>query len=250
MGDLIRAAGRRTHIDLYDAELHDLTVAWIAANFSPNGAARRFAPPLRTVGGVATRDPGCGGGNDASCEDDVRRCGFAYSAPLAVSNCDSGSPVPPEVGASSDGMRSQNWERREPGGSCVVEGGQVDVERCHCPHADAPVAGTGRYFSIFGARFPMIARSSVCGPEYVGPQVASLLAELDEVYGLIAAGWELPAVFWPEPPVKGAGAAARVDSLRSAVRRLVAGGESDVRLLRIPGRVPGGVGTAAPELVC
>jgi len=252
MGDLIRVAGRRTHIDLYDAELHDLTVAWVAAMFSPNGAASRFAPPLRTVGGAATSDPGCGGGNDAACEDDVRRCGFAYSAPLAASNCDPASPVPPEVGMSVDGRRSQNWEHREPlsGGSCGVEDGRVGEERCHCPHTDIPVAGTGRYFSLAGARFPMVTRSSACNPEYVGPQVVSLLAELDMVYELIAAGWELPAVFGPEPPVKGAAAAGRVDSLRSAVRRLVADGESDIRLLRVPGRLPGGEGSAAPESGC
>jgi hypothetical protein len=252
MGDFIRVAGRRTHIDLYDAGLHDLTVAWVAANFSPNGAASRFAPRLRTVGGVATSDPGCGPGNDASCEDDARRCGFAYNAPLAVSNCDPGSPVPPGVGASADGRRSQNWERREPplGGQCGVEDGQVGSEACHCPHTDVPVAGTGRYFSLAGARFPMFTRSSSCSPEYVGPQVAVLLAELDELHGLIAADWETRAVFAPEPPVKGAGAAARIDSLRSAVRLLVADGEGDVRLLRIPGRIPGGVGVASPESVC
>ena len=250
MSDLIRVAGRRTHIDLYNAELHDLTVAWIAAMFSPNGATRRFASPLRTVGGVATRDPGCGSGNDAACEDDVRRCGFAYSAPLSTSNCDPASPVPPEVGASADGRRSQNWEHREPDGSCGVEDGRVGAGMCHCPHTDIPVAGTGRYFSLAGERFPMVTRSSACSPEYVGPQVMSLLAELDEVHGLIAAGWKLPAVFGPEPPIKGAGAAGRVDSLRSAVRRLVADGESDIRLLRVPGRMLGGVGSAAPESGC
>jgi hypothetical protein len=249
MGDLIRVAGRRTHIDLYDAELHDMTVAWIAAMFSPNGAASRFAQHLRAVGGIAARDPGCGR-NDASCEDDIRRCGFAYNAPMATSNCDPSLPVPTEVGASADGRRSQNWEHREPDSSCGVEDGRVGAERCHCPHTDTPVAGTGRYFSLVGARFPMVARSSACSPEYVGPQVASLLAELDEVRGLIAAGWELPAVFGPEPPIKGAGAAGRVDSLRSAVRRLVADGESDIRLLRIPGRTPGGVGSAASGSVC
>jgi len=250
MDDLIRVAGRRTYIDLYDAELHDMTVAWVAAAFSPNGAASRFAAPLRTVGGIATRDPGCVGGNEAACKDDIRRCGFAYSAPLATSNCDPASPVPPDVGVSADGRLSQNWEHRAPDGSCGVEDGRVGAEACHCPHTDTPVAGTGRYFSLVGARFPLFARSLACNPEYIGPQVASLLAELDELRELIASGWELPAVFAPEPPVAGAGAAGRVDSLRSAIRRLVADGESDIRLLRVPGRMLGGVGSAAPESVC
>lgn len=244
MADFIRLAGRGAHIDLYDAELHDLTVEWVARVFGFNGASRRFLPGQRTTGGVATYDPGCGNENKASCDDDERRCGFAYSSPIATSNCDSSQPVPPEVDVSDDGTRSRNWERRDPSGECGVEDGHVGAELCACPRTDLPVPGTGRYFAVPGLRFPLIARSSTCSPEYVGDEVGGWLAELDEAHGLIAAGWEVPAVFGPEPPVKGAGAAERIDALRGAVRGLLAEGETDFRLLRLPGNQDGGVGAA------
>lgn len=56
MGDeFIRIGGRTTHKDLYDADLHDATIQWLAAQFDLNGSSFRFPPGTRTSGGVATR---------------------------------------------------------------------------------------------------------------------------------------------------------------------------------------------------
>ena len=303
MSDLIRLAGRRMHTDLYDAELHDLTVEWIAGQFGFNGPMRRFAPPHRTSGGIATADPGCDNADVRACgenqvhpadtdndllispqeadafaefwlslpaptneserlryesmreevlrvasvsqsgdggyyDDGIspRRCGFAYVVPLDAEN------VPSEVGASADGARSRNREV----GEDQFEPGQVNGTRCDCPRRDIPVAGSGRYFALPGLRFPMVMRSSACNPEYIGDQVAEWLWELDEVYRLVLAGWEIPAVPQPEPPVRAPAVAERVDLLRTAIREFLEFGETDLRLIRLPGGVPGEGEPGAP----
>jgi len=294
MSDLIRLAGRRLHTDLFDADIHDLTVQWLASQFGFNGPMRRFPPQSRTSGGISTVDPGCGNEDTRECGDNKahpadtdndfrispqeasgyadfwlslpppetdaerrqyerlreevlkvaalsradsyydssvspRRCGFSYATPLDAENSPSG------LGVSTDGKRSQNREVSDD----RIELGQVNETRCDCPRRDMPAVGTGRYHPLPGMRFPMIMRSSACNPEYVGEQVAAWLEELDEAYRLILAGWEVPAVPQPEPPVRAAAAAGRIDMLRTAIRDLLAAGETDFRLLRLPGGIAG-----------
>ena len=316
MGDeFIRIGGRTTHKDLYDADLHDATIQWLAAQFDANGSSFRFPPGTRTSGGVATRPLECDNIDDSTCADALMRivceCDRVLrfdklagewvfvldkaSATTAVSTPPDSEQttraleleerssvrlprdICPEplrkctsfrnpIGCVENGLDPSDPPYRghcalsecadDPcGGDCGGEpraedcGGETPAvglcmgrdeppdagqEVCRCQQVDMPVGGSTVYFKTPGLRFPLTARSAFCGSEYIGGEIAGWLAELDELYELIRAGWQIPAVYGCEPPISGAGAAARVDVLRRAIRELLSEGETALRLSRLP----------------
>lgn len=235
MSDFIRLSGRRAHRDLFGADLHDETVKWLSERFGFNGNVRRFAPPQRTVGGAFTAGVVCDNTKDVPCGDDGDGCGFTYNAEVLTSGCDQSGALPEEIGMSDDNRRSRDWEHpQEHGSPCEIEAGQAGEQSCRCPREDVPIQGSSLYFSAPASAFPLISRSAACGAEYVGADVSDWLAELDEAYRLVVSMSEVPAVSADEPPIAWAGAATRLDVLRSAVRDLLTEGESDLRLTRLP----------------
>ena len=235
MSDFIRLSGRKTHCDLFDADLHDETTKWLSEKFGFNGNTRRFASPQRIVGGAFTAEVVCDDTKDVQCGDQGVGCGFVYNAEVLTSNCEASGDPSEEIGLSDDRRHSQDWEHpQEHESPCEIEPGQVDEKSCRCPRENIPIPGTSLYFSVPASAFPLISRSAVCGAEYVGPEVGDWLAELDEAYRLVVSMSEVPAVSAAEPPLTWAGVATRLDILRSAVRDLLSEGETDLRLARFP----------------
>lgn len=235
MSDFIRMSGRRAHRDLFDADLHDKTVGWLSEMFGFNGNTRRFAPPQRTSGGAFTAEAACDNAKYVPCGDDGDGCGFVYNSEVLASGCDLSGVLPEGAGLSDDGRHSRDWEHPpEHESPCEIEAGQAGRESCRCPREDVPIPGSSLYFSVPASAFPLISRSAACGAEYVGAEVSGWLTELDEAHRLVASMSEVPSVFADEPPITWAGVAARLDTLRSAVRDLLSEGESDLRLLRLP----------------
>ncbi len=234
MSDFIRLAGRKTHRDLFDADLHDDTVQWLSERFGFNGHVRRFAVPQRTTGGAFTAEVVCDNAKDTPCDDGGDGCGFVYNSEVLSSDCNQSGP-PDEIGLSDDSRHSRDWEHpQEHGSPCELEAGQQGEETCRCPREDVPIQGSSLYFSVPASAFPLIARSATCGAEYVGAEVSDLLAELDRAYRLVVSMSEVSAVHAAEPPITWAGAATRLDVLRYAVRDLLSEGESALRIIRLP----------------
>lgn len=235
MSDFIRLSGRKTHRDLFDADLYDETVQWLNEMFGFNGNTRRFAPTQRTSGGALTAEVVCDDTKDIPCDDDGNGCGFVYNIEVLTSGCDLSGELPDEVGLSSDRKHSRNWEH-PPGheSPCEIESGQTGEESCRCPRENIPILGTSLYFSVPASAFPLISKSTSCGAEYIGQEVGDWLAELDEAYRLVVSMSEVPAISADEPPITWIGVATRLGVLRSAVRDLLSEGESDLRLARFP----------------
>lgn len=292
MGDeFIRISGRRTHRDLYDADLHDATIQWLAAQFDLNGSSFRFASALRTSGGLATQLLECDNIDDSTCAEALMRIICECDGVLRLdrltgewifvfdeSSEEHGSVrLPQEI--CPEGLRKctsfrnpigcvendlpyrghcaqsdcadkpcgEGCDSREPSvedcdgdtpavGACLGYGEPPSAgqETCRCPLIDVPVDGSTIYFKTPGMRFPLMARSAFCGSEYIGGEIADWLAELDELYELIRADWQIPAVHGCEPPISGAGAAERIDILRSTIRVFLDEGEAALRLSRLP----------------
>ena len=251
MVDFIRIQGRLFRRDLFDADLHDETVQWIVQHFGLNGFIRRFPDPAqRTSGGVASRFFRC---DDelppASCCEDSRQTGFVAAETrldccgglegVPCDPCDEGETelccgeesVCQDAGAVIDGEQPRIIPGRK---VCWPDAENANTRQCECPPDAIPLPESTVYFRTPGKRFPLTMRSTTCVAEYIGPEVQAWLDELDEIRELIAADWILPAVFAKEPPVAGAGAAARIDALRKAVRELIDEGEADLKVFRLP----------------